>query len=261
MKTHRSRMLLGLGLLYCLAASAIASTPSSFQSNYRPLGLPVMAQVQLAGSDSQSQAFQALAPGYVSYIQKMLPEGVAFTGSGLYQLDPRKLYFMFSYAPRVYYVYEGACYNNALGATIATASSPTNQVLSGNTFTIFPFVHSSIGPVCTTGSGKRSTTEPLILGDWVQLPTVNAGQQLAFFVMADMNSSSVPARTYYNGSSNNPDNFQHLVAFLPDQSQYIIIGFEDMFNGGDKDCNDVMFVVDVGPNNAAALRNSSTLPQ
>ena len=74
--------------------------------------------------------------------------------------------------------------------------------------------------------------------------------------MSNMDSNRrVPQYTFYNGASNNPDNFQHMVAFFPDNSQYIIIGFEDMYNGGDMDCNDLMFVVDVGPNNSAASRS------
>jgi hypothetical protein len=66
---------------------------------------------------------------------------------------------------------------------------------------------------------------------------------------------------FYNGSSNNSDNFQHLVAFFPDNSQYMIIGFEDMSGGGDKDCNDVLFVVDVGPLNSQIWRNPNSLPR
>jgi hypothetical protein len=186
---------------------------------------------------------------------------VAFTGAGLNQLDPQRLYFTFAYAPRVYFLYEGACYMNALGATIATVSAPTNQALTGNTFTIFPNTHSSISYICASNSGKRTLSEPLLAGDFVQLPTVKAGQQLAFFIMANL-TGDTPADTYYNGTSNNPDNFQHLIAFFPDNnSQYIIIGFEDMYNGGDKDCNDVMFVVDVGPQNAALWRNPNTFPK
>jgi len=261
MKTHRSRILLGLGLLTGLAAIAVASTNSPYQATDRPLNLPITAKVQLAGSDSQSQAFETLKAGYIQYIKKMLPEGVAFTGEGLNTLDPQRLYFMFDYAPRVYYIYEGACYTNALGATIATTSAPTNTPLTGNTFDIFPNVHSSISPVCASGSGVRSQSEPLLAGDFVQLPTVKAGQQLQFFLMANLDSNSKPADIYYNGTTTNPDNFQHMIAFFPDNSQYMIIGFEDMLNGGDKDCNDAMFVVDVGPNNAALFRNPNTLPK
>ena len=74
---------------------------------------------------------------------------------------------------------------------------------------------------------------------------------MAFYIQANLNTQGSPANTWYNGSSNNSDSFQHMVAFFPDNSQYVIIGFEDMAGGGDEDCNDVMFVVDVGVNNAA----------
>ena len=262
MKLQLPRLLLGLGLglMGCLVAIASAATVSPVQSTLKPSGLPIIAQVDLAGSDTQSQTVQALIPGYVQMVNQYLPEGVAFTGEGLHQLDPQRLYFTFAYAPRVYYLYEGACYTNGLGATIATVTAPTNNILTGNTFTIFPDVHSSISYICASGSGKRSQSEPLMAGDFVQLPTVNAGQQLSFFVMANL-SGNTPQDTYYNGTSNNVDNFQHMVAFFPDNSQYIIIGFEDMLNGGDKDCNDVMFVVDVGPQNAALWRNPNTFPK
>ena len=251
---------LGLGILGCLVAIANAATVSPIQSKSTPSGLPVIAKVDLGGSDAQAQAVQGLIPGYVQMVNSKLPETVAFTGAGLNQLDPQRLYFTVAYAPRVYFLYEGACYTNALGATIATVTAPTNQILSGNTFTIFPNTHSSISYICASGSGKRTQSVPLLAGDFVQLPTVHAGQQLSFFIMANL-SGNTPADTYYNGTSNNPDNFQHMIAFFPDNSQYIIIGFEDMFNGGDKDCNDVMFVVDVGPQNAALWRNPDTLPK
>ncbi len=261
MKTHRTRILLGLGLLAGLAAIAVASTNSPYQATDRPLNLPITAKVQLAGSDSTSTAFEGVKAGYLQYVAKMLPEGVAFTGAGLNTLDPQRLYFMFDYAPRVYYIYEGACYTNALGATIATTATPTNTPLTGNKFDIFPNTHSSISYVCSSGSGVRSQSEPLMAGDFVQLPTVKAGQQLQFFLMANLDSNSVPQATYYNGTTTNPDNFQHMIAFFPDNSQYMIIGFEDMYGGGDKDCNDVVYVVDIGPNNAALLRNPNTLPK
>jgi hypothetical protein len=167
---------------------------------------------------------------------------------------------MFDYAPRVYFLYEGACYINALGATIATVSAPTNQILQGNTFTIFPNTHSSISYICASNSGKRTQSEPLLAGDFVQLPTVKAGQQLAFFIMANL-TGNTPQDTYYNGTTNNVDKFQHMIAFFPDNSQYLIIGFEDMLNGGDKDCNDVMFVVDVGAQNAASWRSPNAFPK
>ncbi len=111
------------------------------------------------------------------------------------------------------------------------------------------------------GSTSRTSTYPVLPGDFVQLPTVNAGQQLAFFCYSNESSKGAPANVWYNGASNNSDGFQHMIAFFPDNSQYIIIGFEDYPGGGDQDCNDVMFVVDIGAENAAALRSASSLPK
>jgi hypothetical protein len=261
MKIQSASLFLGLALVSCLAGTASAQTLSSYQPSNRPLGLPLVGKTYLAGTDTLSQSFETKKASFLTTITSQLPESQVFTGAGLNQLDPERLYFMFAYAPRVYYLYEGACYDNALGVTIATVTAPTSNPVSGTSSTVFPFGHSSIAPVCATGSGKRSSSEPLLAGDFVQLPTVNAGQQLAFFIMSNMNGSSVPANTFYNGDTNNVDNFQHLIAFFPDNSQYIIIGFEDMLNGGDKDCNDLMFAVDVGPNNAAAWRAPNTMPK
>ena len=261
MKTKYVRLLLGLAAAISFTATVVAGTYSSIQSSYRPLGLPVTDQVQTLGSDSTAASFETHKTTYMNYCTTMLPEGVVFTGAGLYQLDPQRLYFLFDYAPRVYFIKDRACYKNGLGATIATLSAPTSSVLSGNTFTILPNASSTVG-VCGSGSGTRSSTEPLLYGDFVQLPTVKAGQQLAFFLMANLDSQGVtPQSVYYNGTSNNADNFQHMIAFFPDNSQYIVIGFEDMYGGGDKDCNDVMFVVDVGPMNSLVWRNPNSLPK
>jgi hypothetical protein len=262
MKIRGFRPLLALVLVNCLAVSASAKTKSPFQPGNRPLSLSVVASTYLSGTDATSLSFNANLPNFLNVITTNLKETVAYTGAGLNQLDPTRLYFTSAYAPRVYYIYEGACYDNALGVTIANASTPTATPVAGTSYTVFPFGHSSISPVCCTGSGVRSSSEPLMAGDWVQLPTVNAGQQLAFFLMAEMDNNSKPAYVYYDGAANNDDNFPHMIAFFPDNSsQFLIIGFEDMHNGGDKDCNDLMFVVDVGPSNAAALRNASTQPK
>lgn len=258
--------IIAVALVLFTASTARAQTASPYQSDgLNTLGLNMIGKIYLAGTDSHSNAFQQSVPTYVSNIKQNLPEGVAFSGASLNQLDPQRLYFLFDYAPRVYYIYEGAGFYNALGATIANASQPTSSILSGNTFLIFPHVKSSISPVASSGSGIRSASEPLMAGDFVQLPTVKAGQQLAFFCVSNILNQTYlndsKEAVFYNGVSNNPDNYQHLIAFFPDNSQYIIIGFEDMYGGGDQDCNDVMFVVDIGPQNALAWRNPNTLPK
>lgn len=237
-----------------LAATAAAQTLSPIQITNRPLGLPIIGPVYQKASDSPSVAYSSKQTGYTNYITSNVKEGVKFTGIGVNQLDPQRLYFLFDYMPRVYFIYGYAGYVDGLGATIATIDKPSSGILTGNTFTIFPSCH-------WNGSTTRSTTYPVLPGDFVQLPTVKAGQQLSFFVYSNENSGGSPANVFYNGKANNPDNFQHMIAFFPDNSQYIIIGFEDLYGGGDQDCNDLMFVVDIGPQNALVLKNPNSLPK
>lgn len=238
----------------CLATTASGQTLSPFQPTQRPLGLPLIGPTYLAASDAASIAYSVNQTTYSNIITTKVKEGVPFTGIGLNQLDPQRLYFLFDYAPRVYFIYGYAAYIDGLGATVATVSTPTASNLTGNTFTIFPDAH-------WNGNKTRTSTYPVQPGDWVQLPTVKAGQQLAFFVDSNENGSGNPANVFYNGKANNKDNFQHMIAFFPDNSQYIIIGFEDLYGGGDQDCNDLMFVVDIGPQNALVLRNPNSLPK
>jgi len=44
-----------------------------------------------------------------------------------------------------------------------------------------------------------------------------------------------------------------VVAFALADSPYLLIGFEDMYNGGDLDYNDLLFAVDIGEANVASL--------
>ena len=248
------RFFLAAILCTSFISTAAAQTISPIQITLKPLGLPIIGSVYQGASDTASIAYSQKQPTYKNYITSNLKEGVAFTGIGINQLDPERLYFLFDYAPRVYFIYSYAGYVDGLGATIATVATPTSSIVSGNTFTIFPNSH-------WNGATTRSTTYPVLQGDWVQLPTVKSGQQLSFFIYSNENSAGTPGNVFYNGKSNNPDNFQHMIAFFPDNSQYIIIGFEDMYGGGDQDCNDLMFVVDVGPQNALLLKNPNTLPK
>ena len=234
--------------------SVSGATLSSYQTTTIPLGYSFGSKTYQAGSDATSAAFQLLEPTYTALILSKLQEGVAFTGAGLNQLDPTRLYFWFPYAPRCYFIYGYASFIDGFGVTTATVSAPTSSEVTGTNLTCMSDVH-------WNGSTVRSTTYPVLPGDFIQLPTVNAGQQLAFFCYSNESSNGTPANVWYNGASNNSDGFQHMIAFFPDNSQYIIIGFEDYPGGGDKDCNDVMFVVDIGAENAAALRSASTLPK
>lgn len=53
----------------------------------------------------------------------------------------------------------------------------------------------------------------------------------------------------------NPDGINHVVSFAyaMKDSPYLILGFEDLYGGGDRDFNDLLFAVDIGAINVAAL--------
>ena len=51
----------------------------------------------------------------------------------------------------------------------------------------------------------------------------------------------------------NPDNFPHTTGQLNSVEGLITLGFEDLKNGGDKDYDDTVFVVDIGASNARVL--------
>ena len=249
---------------------ALAQTSSPFQNTLPNYFGSSASSVYLAGTDTKSAAFQTVEPTYLSTVTSKLREGVAFTGNGLNQLDPKRLYFVSAYAPRVYFLYGNTGSWNELGATIGTVATPTTGATVGTTYTVFSNCQSATNPFYGA-SGIRSRSYPLYPGDFVQLPTVNAGQQLALYLASTVNSSGVPANVTgytgtvpgvaYNGVS--PiDNYQHEIAFFPDTSQYIIIGFEDWFGPySDRDCNDCVVVVDVGAANTAAWSSGTSLPK
>lgn len=118
---------------------------------------------------------------------------------------------------------------------------------------IFPDASSSVSSYDPSADASRSEAAPLLPGDFVDLGRFDAGTQLDFFLIA--NGAAGGTTTYSTQSSLNADGINHVVAFaygLKD-SPYIILGFEDLYGGGDKDFNDVLFAVDIGRVNLTAL--------
>ena len=56
--------------------------------------------------------------------------------------------------------------------------------------------------------------------------------------------------------ASNADRFSHVVAYTQPGTSYLLIGFEDLYGGGDKDYNDALIVVDIGAANVARLTGS-----
>lgn len=224
-----------------VSASVLAQTAAPVQSNARPFGLDIVGPVMAAGSDSKSATFQSTAlPSLITLANTQLSESRAVNDSSML-LDPSKLFLKNASDVRVYFVSEGAGYHNTLGFNTGGGG-----VTSGDPLLIFPDASSK-----GTTSTVRSGSEPLLSGDFVDLGNFAAGTKLDFFLIA--NGASGGDDVYSTDMSVNPDGINHVVSFAALSGSYLMIGFEDLLGGGDRDFNDVLFAVDIGARNLAAL--------
>jgi len=222
---------------------------STIQSTVRPLGLEIVDRVKLAESDAASSVFQkSLLPFFQKFIELNLGERTSLTVAEVANraLDPEKLSLAVEASVRVYFVHEGADYRNTLGFN--TESGGAN---AGKPKLIFPDVSHSLDTI-------RSVTAPLCPGDYVDVGTYAAGTQLRFFLIAD--GADGGRNVFSTAKSLNQDGFQHVVAFVGDETPYLLLGFEDLWGGGDRDYNDCMFAVDIGEQNVKALREMASPP-
>ena len=100
-----------------------------------------------------------------------------------------------------------------------------------------------------SAGGSRTSSAPLQEGDFVELGSLEQGTQLDFFLIA--NGASGGSTVF--STDNNPDGLQHMIAFVPPGSPYLLVGFEDLLGGGDLDYNDILFAVDIGKENLDSI--------
>ena len=208
---------------------ASAQTVSPVQSAARPYDLDIAAPVMVAGSDEASKAFQTeVLPGMLKLVQSNLTEAKSLKNLG-----------------------EGAGYRNSLGIS-TTGDGPLGE----DARLIFPDASSPAG-YGGTGSLVRDPKEPLLAGDFVDLGKFKAGTALDFFLIA--NGATGGKEFYTTDQSENRDGIIHAVSLAANGSAYLIIGFEDMKDGGDMDYNDVMFAVEIGKQNVETLTETAGL--
>jgi len=251
---HHKRTALSLlvGAFLCLmnGHTAQAQVDSPFQSPARPLGLNIVDKVKAAGSDSASATFKSTTlPRLRELARKNLGESVPLSNTtvGLHKIDPSKIKLSNSAQVRAYFVGEGAGYHNTLGF-----NSAGGGVLGGNPKLIFPDASTNAAESdYTAKNAKRTTTDPLLPGDFVNLGNFNAGTQLHFFNIA--NGANGGTQTFSTNHGTNGDGLVHAVAYTLPDSPYLLIGFEDLWGGGDRDYNDLLFTIDIGIENVRHL--------
>ena len=239
----------GIGLALVFSLSAAIDTlgqPSPVQSAARPLGLTIVGPVMAGASDAASADFQGRVLGSINQLLSVQLSEYKKVNDTVFLLDPSRLSLRTESDIRVYFVGEGAGYRNSLGYAI----TPEGQVV-GDKKLIFPDASSSITYMSPGKPGVRSSSMPLLPGDYVDLPSASAGSMLDFFLIAD--GANGGRSVYSTVAARNPDRINHVVAFALPDSPYLILGFEDLLNGGDRDFNDVLVAVDIGARNVKAL--------
>lgn len=235
-------------LLATVLTTAAQSAPSPVQSKVRPFGLDIAAPVQVGGSDEASKVFLTQdLPGLTKFLSTQLGERTPVNDAAML-LDPSRLFLKTESDVRVYFIGEGAGNANSLGYNLDGGG-----IREGNPELIFPNASSQVSALSPNPGGKvvRTDAEPLLPGDFVDLGTLKGGSKLDFFLIA--NGANGGKSVFSTEQSVNPDGINHVVSFTGLSGSYLIIGFEDLLGGGDRDFNDVLMAVEIGAVNLAAL--------
>ena len=231
------------GVLTLSGARPAYAEESRIQSGARPFGLNIVAPVYESGSDKSAASFmEYYSKTLVPWINANLPEYRNNYSSSI-RLDPSQLSLSTASDVRVYFVGEGAGYNNTLGFT-----TNGGKITTGNPLLIFPnaTTNPSYNNAPNLSNASPNKNFPWIPGDFVDLGTMAAGTQLDFFLIAN-GASGATDNIFSTDATVNRDGLKHTIAYAPNGSPYLLIGFEDLFGGGDKDYNDLLFAVAVAP--------------
>lgn len=100
---------------------------------------------------------------------------------------------------------------------------------------------------------------PLNIGDFAEVGNFAAGTKLDFLLVPNAINGGVTYNgklaTYGLDTAANPDRTQHVLAHY--YKDYLVLGYEDFWKGGDADYNDAVFAIDLGKNNARQLAGVS----
>jgi len=223
-----------------------AGTVSPVQSNDTPYDLSIVAPVQLAGSDQQASDFMINdLPILNEAVSDNLSERQVVSGVSALSLDPTQLRLEAEAAVRVYFIDEGAGYHNTLGYYTGDPAQISEGLANTDAQLIFPDA---------SESRNRTESTPLQVGDFVDLGTQSADTQMNFFLVA--NGAGGGSNVYTADPALNPDGVEHFISLVATpvaDSPYLLFGVEDLYGGGDRDYNDLVFSVDLGYENVAAL--------
>ncbi|AFY42018.1 DUF4114 domain-containing protein [Nostoc sp. PCC 7107] len=117
-------------------------------------------------------------------------------------------------------------------------------------------------------ANKTQQDSPLKVGDWVSLGQFQAGTTLDFLLHSNDINGGISGKNQQGqtvkgvfglNEATNPDGLQHVMTYV--YKNFLVLGYEDLWGGGDKDYNDVVFAIDIGSRNATALTKGVSVPE
>ncbi|MGB0371394.1 MAG: DUF4114 domain-containing protein [Opitutales bacterium] len=221
------------------AESVDEKVPDILQSSARPRGLIIREFVQAAASDEASRAFAENAlPDINDFLEGVFEERATIDESAP-NLMLEDLILDRDAHVRVYFVKEGTVFHNSLG--LNAKDEP---------YLIFPDASSAHSYYTDKDTRAEETREdiPLIPGDFVDLGLMNEGDLLDFFLIHDGANTDRPDEEtpiFWAGEDRNADNTNHVKLHGVYDDNTLVIGFEDIPGGGDRDYNDLVIAVEI----------------
>ncbi|MBD2449443.1 DUF4114 domain-containing protein [Nostoc sp. FACHB-152] len=117
-------------------------------------------------------------------------------------------------------------------------------------------------------ANKTKQDSPLNVGDWVNLGQFQAGTTLDFLLHSNDINGGIYGKNQQGqtvkgvfglNDASNPDGLQHVMSYV--YKNFLVLGYEDLWGGGDKDYNDVVFAIDIGQRNAHQLTKGVSVPE
>ena len=216
-------------------------------------------------------------------------DDVLYGGGGPGLLSMTAMTMAQDYAGRVTFISEGAGFQNSLmmyriaadgqisGVTVlfanASATGSGGSLVPGKSYVDVPLkAGETLGfMIASNGFGKPGAarlTDPNATYDLRNAAgelakITDAGNLTLFHVAADGTRTAIQTQygtnTFHSaadpttGYDLNADRFAHTVGRVESETGNIVLGFEDLWAGGDKDFDDIVFRLDVGTSNARVL--------
>lgn len=211
------------------------TAPDIVQSPARPLGLDIIDIVKAGGEDDASRDFlENGLPEIETFLDDIFEDRKNIETESR-NLTLEDLILQEDSDVRVYFVKEGTIFHNSFGVE-----------MGGEAQLIFPDASSirSYFRDKDTRATKTSEDTPILPGDFVDLGPIEKGTALDFFLIKD-GARDENGKTYWTHDEDDKAQFNHVKLHGVYNENTLIIGFEDIPGGGDKDFNDLVVAVEI----------------